>query len=85
MDDAVYDSLERELKKLEEDFPDLRRPDSPLERIGGKPLAEFKKVRHEVRQWSFNDAFEEQDMYDWEERILKILLKIATKAILLEL
>jgi len=73
--DEVYDSLERELESLEKEYPELKRADSPLQRVGGRPLDKFEKVTHQVRQWSFNDAFEEQDMYDWEERVLKILEK----------
>ncbi|MDD2807466.1 MAG: NAD-dependent DNA ligase LigA [Patescibacteria group bacterium] len=73
--DAVYDSLQQELKELEGTFPDLKRLDSPLQRIGGKPLEKFVKVKHEVRQWSFNDAFSAAEIYDWQERIDKILTK----------
>ncbi len=71
--DEVYDSLQRELTELEELFPDLKRIDSPLQRIGGKPLDKFVKVTHAVRQWSFNDAFTEQDLRDWASRITKLL------------
>jgi len=75
IDDEIYDSLERELEELEKKFPELKRNDSPLQRIGGKALEKFEKVEHQVRQWSFNDAFVEEDLHDWEERILKILEK----------
>jgi len=71
--DEVYDSLEQELVELEKEFPDLKRPDSPLQRIGGKPLDRFTKVKHAVQQWSFNDAFSEEEMNDWEERVKKLL------------
>ncbi|MFA6410734.1 MAG: NAD-dependent DNA ligase LigA [Candidatus Buchananbacteria bacterium] len=73
--DEIYDSLQRELKELEQQHPDLKRPDSPLQRIGGKPLAKFVKVKHEVRQWSFNDAFSQEEIIDWQQRLLKILEK----------
>ncbi|MFA6215781.1 MAG: NAD-dependent DNA ligase LigA, partial [Patescibacteria group bacterium] len=73
--DEVYDSLNQELAGLEKKFPDLKRADSPLLRIGSQPLAKFVKVTHAVRQWSFNDAFSEQEIYDWQERIKKILAK----------
>ncbi len=73
--DAVYDSLEQELVELEKQFPDLKRPDSPLQRIGGLPLAKFVKVKHAVRQWSFNDAFNLEELTDWEQRIKKILIE----------
>lgn len=73
--DAIYDSLQRELADLEKQFPDLRRADSPLQRIGGAPLDKFVKVTHEVRQWSFNDVFEPEELRQWEERIRQMLLK----------
>ena len=73
--DQIYDSLEQELVELEKEFPELKQPDSPLQRIGGKPLDKFTKVRHQVRQWSFNDAFSAAELADWEERIKKILIK----------
>lgn len=73
--DEVYDSLQRELRALEEAYPDLRSADSPLQRIGGRPLDKFVKVHHVVRQWSFNDIFEPQELTDWQERIAKLLEK----------
>ena len=65
----ALDSLKKELFDLEQQFPDLVTPDSPTQRIGGQPLKKFKKVRHEQPMLSFNDAFSEQDMKDWLERI----------------
>ena len=44
--DDVYDSLSRELRALEQRFPEIRDPDSPIERVGGKPLDKFQKVKH---------------------------------------
>ena len=73
--DQVYDSLEQELVGLEKQFPSLRRADSPLSRIGSQPLAQFKKIKHEVRQWSFNDAFDENELTEWQQRVEKILTK----------
>ncbi|MDP3052960.1 MAG: NAD-dependent DNA ligase LigA [bacterium] len=67
--DAALDSLKKELFDLEQQYPDLITPDSPTQRIEGKPLKEFKKVRHETPMLSFNDAFSEQDMKDWLERL----------------
>ena len=46
--DAEYDKLFRELQQLEEQYPALRTPDSPTQRVGGKPLEGFAKVRHRV-------------------------------------
>jgi DNA ligase (NAD+) len=73
--DAMYESLMDELRKIELEYPELITPDSPTQRVAGKPSEKFVKVTHPVPQWSFNDAFEEQDMTDWEERIMKILEK----------
>ncbi len=73
--DAVYDSLMEELRKLEKQYPELQTPDSPTQRIGGKPLDKFQKVKHRLRQWSLDDAFSLGELKDWEERNEKILAK----------
>ena len=74
--DEIYDSLVRELRDLENKHPDLKiESNSPLERIGGKPLDSFKKVKHEIRMTSLNDVFSDEEVYDWEKRIKKILNK----------
>ena len=67
--DAALDSLKKELFDLETEFPDLVTPDSPTQRVAGKPLKEFAKVRHAERMTSFNDAFSEEDMRAWLERL----------------
>ena len=69
----VEDSLKQELFELEQKFPELVTPDSPTQRIGGAPLKEFKKVRHEVPMLSFNDAFSFEELKNWEERNKKLL------------
>ncbi|HVO28699.1 MAG TPA: NAD-dependent DNA ligase LigA [Candidatus Paceibacterota bacterium] len=63
------DALKKELFDLEQEFPGLVTPDSPTQRIGGKPLREFVKVRHGERMTSFNDAFSEEDMRAWLKRL----------------
>ncbi|KKW42029.1 MAG: ligase protein [Candidatus Magasanikbacteria bacterium GW2011_GWA2_56_11] len=73
--DAMYEGLMAELRKIEEQYPELVVPDSPTQRVAGKPLDKFSKVVHQVPQWSFNDAFSEADLAEWQERILKILEK----------
>lgn len=73
--DAMYEGLMDELRKIEVEYPELVTPDSPTQRVAGKPSEKFEKTTHTVPQWSFNDAFNEQDMADWQERILKILEK----------
>ena len=47
----ALDSLKDELSKLEAEYPELYDPNSPTQRVAGKPLDEFKKVRHKVAQW----------------------------------
>lgn len=69
----VLDSLKKELFDLEQKFPEFVTPDSPTQRIGGKPLKEFPKVRHKVPMLSFNDAFSLDDLENWEERNQKIV------------
>jgi len=71
--EAALDSLKKELFDLEQKFPDLVTSDSPTQRIGGKPLEKFEKVRHSQLMLSFNDAFSEKDMKDWQERIGRLL------------
>ena len=53
----ALDSLKYELGVLEEQHPEFITPDSPTQRVAGKPLPAFKKITHKVPQWSFNDAF----------------------------
>ena len=67
--DAALDSLKKELFDLEQEHPEFITSDSPTQRIGGKPLKEFKKVHHEKPMLSFNDAFSEDDMRDWLKRL----------------
>jgi DNA ligase (NAD+) len=71
--DEAYDALVRELEQIEADYPELKTPDSPTQRVGGKPLEAFKKVTHSVPQWSFNDAFTEEDLQAFDERVKKLL------------
>ena len=73
--DEVYDSLMRELRALEEKYPEFKSVDSPSQRIGGEPLAKFEKVRHKHRQWSLDDAFTFEELVKWEEKIVRILNK----------
>ncbi len=73
--DEALDSLKKELFDLEQKFPEFVSADSPTQRIGGKPLDKFEKVRHPFPMLSLNDAFSEQDMEDWQERNEKLLEK----------
>ena len=69
--DAMYDGLMDELRHIKEAHPEMVTSDSPTQRVAGKPAEKFEKVTHQVTQWSFNDAFTEQDIYDWEEFLLE--------------
>lgn len=71
--DSALDSLKKELFDLELANPEFITKDSPTQRIGGEPLKEFNKIKHEQRMTSFNDAFTKEDMKDWQERFLKLL------------
>src|SRR3989344_3004843 len=71
--DAAYDELEQELLRIERQYPELAAPDSPSRRVGGEPLPQFKKVRHAFQQWSFNDAFGEQDLRGFDKRVKRLL------------
>lgn len=64
----ALDSLKKELFDLEQRFPELVTPDSPTQRIGGRPLAQFRRVRHDEPMLSFNDVFDEEDFREWFER-----------------
>ena len=69
--DSAYDELEDELRRIEERYPELKAAHSPTQRVGGEPMAAFKKVPHKVAQWSFSDAFSEEDMRDFDKRVRK--------------
>lgn len=71
--DEIYDSLTKELKKLEEQYPDLASPDSPTKRVGGKPLDKFVSSPHSQPMLSLNDAFEVSELQAWIDRVTKLL------------
>ncbi len=83
--DAVNDSLKRELFNLEQEYPEFTTPDSPTQRVGGKPLKEFNKVRHEELMLSFNDAFSEEEMRSWFTRAENYLGKKVSPEFYVEL
>jgi DNA ligase (NAD+) len=71
--EEALDSLKAELLKIENEYPSLITTDSPSQRVGGKPSEQFLKVRHKVPQWSLNDAFSEEDIKAFDERVKKFL------------
>ena len=70
--DEAYDALYHELRALEEKHPELLTPDSPTQRVGGAPAKEFKKTRHKVAQWSFDNVFDVDGLKKWDERVRKL-------------
>lgn len=71
--DEAYDALVRELRGLEETHPELKTDDSPSDRVGAAPLEAFTKVRHEVRQWSFDNVFTYDELMGWRDRLIRHL------------
>jgi DNA ligase (NAD+) len=67
--DADFDQLVNELKRLEAEHPELVTPDSPTQRVGGKPREGFVKVRHSSPMLSLDNAYTEQELRDWERRV----------------
>jgi DNA ligase (NAD+) len=71
--DADYDDLVRELRRLEEEFPELVTPDSPTQRVGGRAVAAFAPVVHRVPMMSLDNAFDEAELQAWGERLQRRL------------
>jgi DNA ligase (NAD+) len=71
--DAEYDALMQQLRKLEEQYPQLLTPDSPTQRVGGAPLAALGVVEHPVPMLSLGNAFNTEDLFAWHTRTLKLL------------
>lgn len=67
--DAVYDRLLRELRALEEQYPELVTPDSPTQRVGAPPSAAFTAVRHRAPMLSLANAFDEAELEAWDRRV----------------
>ena len=73
MSEAAADSLKHELTQLEEMYPELITPDSPTQRVAGKPLDKFEKVTHKKRMISLADVFSEEEIKDWISRNEKLI------------
>lgn len=74
--DAEYDRLFRRLQQLEEEHPELAGPDSPTRRVGGRPIDEFRTVVHPVPMLSLGNAFDEKELREFDDRVLKKLRDI---------
>ncbi|WP_339767960.1 NAD-dependent DNA ligase LigA [uncultured Pseudosulfitobacter sp.] len=73
IDDAEYDALKRRNAQIEARFPDLKRDDSPSDQIGAEPAEGFSKIRHAVSMLSLSNAFEAEDVADFDGRVRKYL------------
>src|SRR3954470_16088152 len=71
--DAEYDALRRRNNAIEARFPELIRADSPAQRVGAEAAQKFAKVRHALPMLSLNNAFDEQDVRDFADRIRRFL------------
>lgn len=69
MSDADFDKLMNELKRLEAEHPELITPDSPTQRVGGKPRDGFVKAKHSSPMLSLDNAYSEEELRDWERRV----------------
>jgi DNA ligase (NAD+) len=67
--DQAYDTLMNELKQIEAAHPELVTPDSPSQRVGGKPAEGFKKVRHSRPMLSLDNAYSAEELADWDRRV----------------
>jgi DNA ligase (NAD+) len=67
--DAEFDKLMRQLKDLEAERPELITPDSPTQRVGGKPREGFVKVPHSSQMLSLDNTYSEEELRDWERRV----------------
>jgi DNA ligase (NAD+) len=73
VDDAIYDSLFGELKKLEAEHPEFITPDSITQRVGNELIGGFQKVQHSSRMLSLNDVFDRAEVEAWVQRMDKLL------------
>ena len=67
--DYDYDMMQNELKKLEAQYPEFIRPDSPTQRVGGEAVSGFEKVRHKVQMGSLQDVFSFEEVREFVDRV----------------
>ena len=85
MSDAEYDRLFRELQQLEQQYPDLRAPDSPTQRVGAEPASALVKHSHRVPMLSLANVFDDGELEAWQTRVAKISPDVLSAGYQLEL
>jgi len=71
--DEVYDSLTRELKSILQKYPEFNDINAPENRVAGKPLKKFIKVKHEIKMFSISNVFSDEELFAWEKRNSKLI------------
>lgn len=71
--DAEYDRMMQELKRLEEDYPQLSSPDSPTARVGAPPLEKFETIAHTIPMLSLDNGFDDEDILEFDRRVRRNL------------
>lgn len=79
MSEAAADSLKHELSQLEEQYPEVITPDSPTQRVAGRALDKFNKVRHQTRMISLADVFDQDEVAAWVERMKRALPAVSSE------
>ncbi|HVZ82753.1 MAG TPA: NAD-dependent DNA ligase LigA [Terracidiphilus sp.] len=77
--DSEYDARMNELKKLEAEHPELLTPDSPTQRVGGKPAEGFKKMAHSRPMLSLDNAYNAEELTDWDRRVRELAGPLAVE------
>ena len=74
--DEAYDSLVKELESLQNKYPEISKENNNiLDRVGSPPLEQFVKVKHQNRQWSFDDVFDFEELQKWDEKVRNFMQK----------
>ena len=73
--DEAYDSLVKELESLQNKYPEISKENDILNRVGSAPLEQFVKVKHQNRQWSFDDVFDFEELQKWDEKVRNFMQK----------
>ena len=85
MPDEEYDRLLRDLKQIEDEHPELVRPDSPTRRIGAEPADQFEKVPHLAPMFSLDNAFNPEELQGWQRRNTRIVSEVEEAGYVAEL